>query len=328
VAVIDTELGACCCANDRNSACGNGICDAGETYSDCPLDCENPADALDRACHDYCVESGYPMGLCQNPFGQNPIWVKIAGGPSCSAGLPSNFNQTSSCYCETSQGCDSPLTDCCAAKREKIDLTKSENCCQGLVPQNPENNGKGDCMGKSCNIAVCVDQSQYCVAENYVVYPLKTQKCCAGLTAEIETTTAGATGSPVYKCKKSSACGNGICDPGETATSCPADCGGGSCYKQGETFRYQEGTCCAGLQKEYYYSTNETGPTEITIVPTSVCVKCGDGVCGKGETASNCSQDCQNQQTQTCNQACVMEGFASGSYEQTPAGFAPCICLK
>ncbi len=70
-------------------------------------------------------------------------------------------------------------------------------------------------------------------------------------------------------------CGNGYCEPGENATSCPNDCGGnqpvcGNGYcEQGETATSCPSDCGGGNQPV-----------------------CGNGACENGETAASCPSDC------------------------------------
>ncbi len=63
-------------------------------------------------------------------------------------------------------------------------------------------------------------------------------------------------------------CGDGTCDPGETAETCPADC---------------PDVCGDGLC---------TGSEGTTDCPEDCGSLCGDGVCNGSETAANCPADC------------------------------------
>jgi hypothetical protein len=66
-------------------------------------------------------------------------------------------------------------------------------------------------------------------------------------------------------------CGDGICGPKESCSSCPQDCG--QCSACGN------GICEAG-------ETSSTCPSDC---PAAAC---GDGFCNGGETCSSCSADC------------------------------------
>lgn len=70
-------------------------------------------------------------------------------------------------------------------------------------------------------------------------------------------------------------CGNGTCEPAETATSCPSDCevcGNGSCFAPRET--------------------RDTCPLD--------CAVCGDGVCSSTESWATCPAECPAQCPQDC----------------------------
>ncbi len=69
-----------------------------------------------------------------------------------------------------------------------------------------------------------------------------------------------------------SGCGNGTCDPGETCSTCQADCG--LCAGCGD------GTCNNG--------ENCTSCPE----DCGVCSTCGNGTCDPGENCVNCAADC------------------------------------
>ena len=94
----------------KRPTCGNGTCEAGESANGCPADCKtaglkncaaftDPLESRDCECGNYCIEAGYPGGSCQNFAIEVPTYVKMASGPSCSQGLPSNYSQTLVCYC-------------------------------------------------------------------------------------------------------------------------------------------------------------------------------------------------------------------------------------
>ena len=93
-------------------------------------------------------------------------------------------------------------------------------------------------------------------------------------------------------------CGNGTCDAGETKASCPADCGT-------TTNKCRNGTCDAG-------ETAKSCPADCGGTTTS----CGDGTCDPGETTANCPADCPAAGTDptACLQAnCATEYNACGT---------------
>ncbi|MFH0739588.1 MAG: hypothetical protein V1819_00680 [bacterium] len=74
-----------------------------------------------------------------------------------------------------------------------------------------------------------------------------------------------------------------------------------SCGKEGAIFYNPDDVrniCCAGLQGVYsqdvYYTDDQGDTCAIGATPRNVvCVACGNGVCGAGESKCNCPQDCK-----------------------------------
>ncbi|MGB9707962.1 MAG: hypothetical protein ACPLXC_01380 [Candidatus Pacearchaeota archaeon] len=90
-------------------------------------------------------------------------------------------------------------------------------------------------------------------------------------------------------------CGNGICDVGENFSSCGKDC----CYPEGEYIPViPDVKCCSGLETGANYDMNcvlnhDNECEPCALVGASVCIRCGDGVCGLGENFCNCIEDCK-----------------------------------
>ena len=145
-----------------------------------------------------------------------------------------------------------------------------------------------------------------CIPEGGVgrAIPPPGQRCCDGLVSVMRAISAAdgmciATQNGGFVCTK---CGrDGRCGAGENSCNCRTDCSAGStssrpsCTSEGGIVSEATGLirCCAGLTSVPNIGRMPNGLcTEIAL--TSVCVQCGDGQCGTGETACNCPQDCSS----------------------------------
>jgi hypothetical protein len=97
-------------------------------------------------------------------------------------------------------------------------------------------------------------------------------------------------------CAIPAGCPNGICDPGESSQSCPADCPSGVTCGDGRCDASEAPTTCPADCGEP--STCGNGTCEFNENPTSCpadCAEadpCGDGRCEAPETARSCPADC------------------------------------
>ncbi len=118
-------------------------------------------------------------------------------------------------------------------------------------------------------------------------------------------------------------CGDNDCDSDENCTTCPEDCHycGDGCCILNETYQncwldccYPEGaekpvlpnrTCCSGLQSGTVYDMDcvqQQGQCSgCEMIGTSVCINCGNNICGPGENYCNCPEDCE-QEIASCEQ--------------------------
>jgi hypothetical protein len=93
-------------------------------------------------------------------------------------------------------------------------------------------------------------------------------------------------------------CGDGVCDDGETSTTCPEDCKGPVCGDgvcgSGETHASCPQDCTCGDGKCEADETAATCPADCGSGGSgSDTPVCGNNKCEAGETVSNCPADCE-----------------------------------
>ena len=181
-------------------SCGDSKCDpkVGESCGNCAKDC--------GACKDPCPTSkqsgcaGNPCEACvcaDDPYCCNTAWDSKCAGEckTCNAGKCGDG------VCAAPETCSSCTQDCgsCAPAPAVCGDGKcdtAENC--GTCP--------GDC-GKCGNFACVCATDSYC--------------CTTSFDGSCQTQCAKCAGGP---CPKTT-CGDGVCAPAETCTSCSKDCG-------------------------------------------------------------------------------------------------------
>jgi len=94
-------------------------------------------------------------------------------------------------------------------------------------------------------------------------------------------------------------CGNGACEAGENATSCPADCGGGTKCGNGICEQGESVGCPADCGGE---------------------TVCGNGICEAGESAATCPGDCNSQPAGCGDKECGFDNTGN-SCGTCPEGF-------
>ncbi|MFZ2455246.1 MAG: hypothetical protein WAX07_02045 [Candidatus Altiarchaeia archaeon] len=102
-------------------------------------------------------------------------------------------------------------------------------------------------------------------------------------------------------------CGDGICGKGENRCNCPQDCSNteSECVEEGERLgglgEDKSKECCPGLIKVFdQWEPDRSGKCLALDNYGYYCLKCGDGICGKGENKCNCPPDCKDSAGQEC----------------------------
>jgi hypothetical protein len=250
---------------EKPPVCGNEICEYGETLDNCPQDCTSSCKEEGQKCeagtagsaagcgydctcaqsgicvtknicgNGVCEQPGEDAGLCPQDCGNN---VTPNGEPQCYAtGGKWDFIGCRDCVFSTKQERISnpvnprkncTLTDCfqgfgCACPSGKYWGSREEGCvafaagiCGNGVCEAGETveNCRADCDHDAPTTA--------CVGEGKPIDSVNELSCCPGLAPH------------GLICVKT-VCGDGICDTGETASSCPKDCG---CKRNGDS-------CCS-----------------------------------------------------------------------------------
>ena len=286
-----TDAGQCV---QIGAICGNGKCENGENDSSCSADCV----ATGTVCGNGKCEIGENTSNCLKDC--------PAAGPVCGNGTCESGENTSNC-----------LKDCPAAGPVCGNGTcesgeSSSNCAKDCPATGPSCVGKcgGDAGTCYCD-NFCTDNGDCCA--DYKVAcggGSCTPKCaagaicgtsdgCGGLCAG--SCAAGLVCNTSKVCVPNSAkCGNGVCETGESTTSCSADCksaagscngmcgkASGSCYCDSQC--KSSGDCCTDYDK---YCGSSTTPV------------CGNGKCESGETKTNCSKDCGSTSSACPNGPC------------------------
>ena len=171
-------------------------------------------------------------------------------------------------------------------------------------------------------------EPQDCVARGEHVFPWDPGglDCCGGLVPSLISEVDAATGSCVVMdgAMVCLPCGDGVCAEDEDECSCPEDCADDCVRAGGNVFPWDPsyGVCCPGLAAagvmDYDPTTGECQP----LLGGAVCIACGDGICGPGESLCNCPADCATDCDGLPEAACQARQDCEGGY----AGFCDCTC--
>jgi hypothetical protein len=96
-----------------------------------------------------------------------------------------------------------------------------------------------------------------------------------------------------------------------------------ACIQEGEFKNENKTSCCGGLKEDIPYKELKDGIC-VERAAQSVCIACGDGKCGSGESACNCPADCgeMNISDQTASATGTVQDIASTTEEATSTDYS------
>ncbi len=239
--------------------CGNGYCRFGETAATCPADCAKPTNDNGK---DKCAATGgvWKYSDCASACVFKTKVERLSGiERACVTMCLRDYL----CECPTGkywasreEGCIAKFTTACG--NGACDTYETADTC-------PADCKTSTICKSSLNADLCKKAGgQFLVQET--MPPTTRCQCpgniCVGDDCE----------RPVVH--KIPVCGNGICETGETAINCPADCGrfSQSCVRENESFIDANRQCCSGLQKTRAACSDAT------------CYTCKSNCAGEGQT--------------------------------------------
>ncbi|MFH1531259.1 MAG: trypsin-like serine protease [Pseudomonadota bacterium] len=200
--------------------CGNGVCEVGESTQSCPQDCqESPAggfwdpcqSSADCAANMVCVETD-DGGRCVTFCSDVGSASGCPAGATCVSLQDPQPGQEGVCYIMESSCGDGA-------------------CGQGETAANcPQDCGDGGGCGGITYEGCCDgDVLKYCEGDQITEGACEAGTCGWDASGQFYNCgmSGGADPSGAYPkaCGTGPVCGDGSCDAGETASSCPADCG-------------------------------------------------------------------------------------------------------
>lgn len=272
------------------SVCGNGKCETGETAVNCSQDCSVSAipacrgegnELFSNSNAECCA--GLQLNRVER-IGLSPIFICAKCGDGICRSSETAANCPQDC---ANQLCGNGICE----NAEATSLSCPRDCDIADQNGNISGCGNGQCDSGKTAINCPIDCGGSCAVAGDMPWR-NNQKttCCAG-SKEI-TDYRWMASSKTCKLGDSvtgticSNCGNKICESWESACNCPEDCGAANCTEAGKKIGYYSSGCCAGLETRIITIPGDP------IISEAYCDKCGNGICEKGETVTNCSADC------------------------------------
>ena len=261
------------------AVCGNGVCEAGETSDDCPEDC---------------VAGECPAGQVADCDGSGECWTEAWIGDAYCDGTAQDFGADLCCYDGGTPG-NFDGGDCTAEQCAPIaGACCTDGACSEVLPDECEAGG-GTFVGGTCEAFPCGSEYESCgdpaagsCFEGNGSAGCDNTLCCATVC---EVDDACCTSEWDLTCVEFA---NQFCNPnqGNCAADEVEDCDGsgecwpaawvGDAYCDGTAQQYGADLCC--IENDGGDCTEEECEVQV----------CGDGVCGPGESAATCPEDCDS----------------------------------
>lgn len=219
---------------------------------------------------------GHTFGFREQNAGDRDARIRTGGKDSCISETmlrehycnETYFIRTIDLFCP--QGCDRERGVCKGNASSASSYSSSETCARdGQKVYGSAQFGPTICCSKNAGI-----KPSSFLSEGMCVAP-----------------TDGSLGTCVENWWRT--CGDKICTKDEDQCNCPKDCS--ACTQAGDSYVVLPGSgCCAGLTAVNPGLSPLPDGSCLTaqIDGVSLCINCGDGVCGKGENKCNCPKDC------------------------------------
>jgi len=347
--------------------CGNGACESGETPTICPTDCT----AIGPVCGNGACETGETAASCPSDCGSTgDLWgpcdaeFGCPGSQVCVGSDQQNpANDFCTLECSSDSGCPSGFT--CEALQgggavcwgsETAAVCGNGSCesgeSSGTCPSDCGGGSTGDLWGP-CDAEFGCPGSQVCVgddeqnpANDFCTLECTSDAGCPG--GFVCQALQGGGGVCVPTGGSDAACGDGLCDQSESASSCPADChvgcGGlddiGCCAGAVVTWcdpdsneikqlDCSEGGGCGWSADAGYYDCGATGADPTGAHPLACGTtgpECGNGACEAGESAASCATDCGGAAGPACGDRACEAGESATTCAADCGGTTGPVC--